>query len=508
MRKRHILALAGCLLWGGMAGMAHAGTTYFDVTDVPGRWFDRGAANNIAGTQSLAIVPPYTKIKFLQKSSKYGPLGNNGPSRVESRHTVTSLIWPSTADLTGRDKEVIDQSEASQDDQEVTLRTPGLHVFVCKVHPYMLGAVIVDTDGAQPFDIGQKLHLLGTTKPADPSTAFPSYSDLAVRLLRAFFVITNPDNWKDYTKTTYWPDYPNVDIAVYDKDNTLIVANLRDTLRTPAPVAIPPVQKPAFSGVGEVWVDTQYELSARKGEAYPGTITVVDVEGMGNNAWKVKQKIALPRQKMNNGHNMWASHDQKQIYQTEWHGKSLFVIDRVYGQFLKEIEVGHDPAHVMTRVDTEQVHVTLNGEDSVVELNPAHPPAYLKINSHRPGGLGRIPMQHPGEDQAQPHAHWMGFDGKTMTTPNSNTADSTLYDFERDTIVSKLETGALPIAAAMMPDSSKYYVSNYLGNTTSVIDMTTNPPTKIKDINLLLGAITGMPTGLPTMIRSAGSAAL
>ena len=37
----------------------------------------------------------------------------------------------------------------------------------------------------------------------------------------------------------------------------------------------------------------------------------------------------------------------------------------------------------------------------------------------------------------------------------------------------------------MNPNSTKYYVSNYLSHTTSVIDMTTNPPTKIKDIPLL-----------------------
>ena len=48
----------------------------------------------------------------------------------------------------------------------------------------------------------------------------------------------------------------------------------------------------------------------------------------------------------------------------------------------------------------------------------------------------------------------------------------------------------------MNPNSTKYYVSNYLGNSTSVIDMATG--TKIKDINLLqnYNAITG-PTGGP-----------
>lgn len=195
---------------------------------------------------------------------------------------------------------------------------------------------------------------------------------------------------------------------------------------------------------------------------------------------------------------MWASHDQKQIYQTEWHGKSLFVIDRVHGQFLNEIEVGNDPAHVMSRVDTEQVHVALNGEDAVVELNHQNFSPYLQINPVLPGGQGRIPMQGILENQAQPHAHWMGFDGHTMATPNSNTADSTLYSFLTNTIVAKVDTGALPIAAAMMPDSSKYYVSNYLANTTSVIQMI--PPYTKTDISLLtnydpISGVIGGPVG-------------
>src|SRR5262245_15913196 len=381
MKKRRILlALLSILTaWGG--GIAYAGTTYFDVTDVPGRWFDRGAANNIAGTQSLAIVAPGETIKFLQKSSKYGPTGNNGPSRVESFHTVTSLVWPSTASSS----ELIDQDKANQKDQQVTLNTPGLHVFVCKVHPYMLAAVIVDADStANGLEIGRKLHLLGTTNPADSSTAFPSYSDLALRLLRAFFVITNPANWKDYTKpvgTPYDPNYPPVPVNVYNKDNTLVpVANLDTALKAyfGPPATIPAVQKPAIPGVGEVWVDTQYELSASKGEAYPSTVTVVNVGTP--QPWKVTRKTALPAQKMNNAHNMWASHDQQLIYQTEWHGKSLFVIDRGSGSFLKEIVVGHDPAHVMTRVDTEEVHVTLNGEDAVVELEKTSGSPYLQID--------------------------------------------------------------------------------------------------------------------------------
>ncbi|TLY06883.1 MAG: copper oxidase, partial [Thaumarchaeota archaeon] len=92
-------------------------------------------------------------------------------------------------------------------------------------------------------------------------------------------------------------------------------------------------------------------------------------------------------------------------------------------------------------------------------------------------------MQPPGSLPTHPHAHWMSADGKTMVTPNAFTADSTMYDFASNTISSKLGTGALPIATGMMPDSSKYYVANFLDSSITVIDMNTKSVTKT--INLL-----------------------
>jgi DNA-binding beta-propeller fold protein YncE len=462
---RVVLLMAGLMI--GAKGLAFAADAKFNVTDVPGYWFDTG--NKIAGTRSLAIIKPNEKVIFTQN-------GTNGRTS-ESLHTVTSLIWPSAA---GPD-ELLDQNAANYDNHEVILKTPGLHVFVCKVHPYMLGGVIVDDENTTGLDIGDpNITLAGVG-------SFNSNSNLGLRLLRAFFLVTSPSNWKDYTKvgTTYLPDYPAVDVRVTGGAVVPLKATLQSVFDGDT---IPAEKKPSIKGIGQVWVDTQYELTDGKGPHFPGTISVVSAR-----SWNVHRKIALPYQKMNNGHNMWASHDQRQIYQTEWHGKSLFVLDRVTGKFLQEIEVGEDPAHVMTRVNTEQVHVSINGEDGVVELN-RNKWGRLSINR-------LISMQdplNPSQTPTQPHAHWMGFDGKTMATPNANSNDSSLYDFEQDKVVSKLVTGGLPIAAAMMPDSSKYYVSNYLSHTTSVIDMTTNPPTKIKDINLLqnYNAITG-PTGGP-----------
>lgn len=149
---------------------------------------------------------------------------------------------------------------------------------------------------------------------------------------------------------------------------------------------------------------------------------------------------------------------------------------------LQNINVGQAPAHMMTRVDTDQVHVSINGGDDIVELSP------LAAHIDR-----RIPTQFPGDLPAQPHAHWMSHDGKKMVTPNSNTGDSTRIDIRTGKIVAKTDTGTLPIATGMMPDASKYYVSNYLDSTITCISIG-RPACKdghnkvaTKNISLLLG---------------------
>lgn len=490
---RMLPLVAGLILATGNLAFADA---TFRLTDTPGHWFDTGAdIPGVPGTRSLAIIKPGETVHFIQK--------DGAPNDVESKHTVTSLIWPSDAIKDGPNKELIDQEKANTESHHLTLNTPGLYVFVCKLHPYMLGGVIVDDATTPGLDLSANLTLLGPTAAAQVS--FPTATDLGFRLLRAFFLVTNPSNWKDYTKvgSIYQPTYPSVDVnagpgVVVNLNNHLLAQNYDGKL-------IERQHKPRGKGIGEVWIDTAYELTRGKSEWNPGTMTVVSATG-----WNVKRKIALPDQKMNNGHNMWASHNQKQIYQTEWHGKSLYVLNRHNGKLLQEIDlsglglgdVGNDPAHVMTRVDTEQVHVTLNGEDSVVELD-REPSGLLKFNRYI-----KISKDANGK-QTQPHAHWMGFDGKSMATPNSNTNDSSLFDFSENLVVSQQPTGTLPIAAGMMPDSSKYYVSNYLGHTTSVmcgpLGNGCEPGTKIKDIDLLLnghydlvgGAITGPVGALP-----------
>jgi YVTN family beta-propeller protein len=337
----------------------------------------------------------------------------------------------------------------------------------------MFAAVINDDPGTTGLDLGENITLLN-------GITVPTSSDLATRLLRTFFIATNPANWQNYSSTAPWHvTYPNVDVRITGGT----VVNLPQVLdaRYGNDQPLGALIKPAISGVGEVWVDTQFELTAGKDK--PGTATVLNAT-----TWAPRRKVSLPGIEMNNPHNMWTNRAQTLIYQTQWFDSKLTVFNRQTGAFVRNISVGESPAHVMTRVDTDQVHVTINGEedsDSVVELSAGASKVLRRID------IGR----------GEPHAHWMSHDGLTMVTPNVFDADSTIYDFGQNRIEAIVPVGSHPIAAGMMPDASKYYVANLLDSTITVIDTDTgavlNTINLLANYNPISGAITGPVGALP-----------
>lgn len=425
----------------------------FALTDIPGRWFDTGAA--IAGSRSIAIAAPGVRVNFSGNSNTV--------------HTRSSLIYPTGA------AGMPFNTEPKKGGDSLTLTTPGLYVFTCSIHPYMFGAVIVDDPATGGLDLGASLSLIN-------GITVPSSSDLATRLLRTFFIATNPANWQDYTKNTPWHiTYPNVDVRV-----DIGVVNLPAVLnaRYGNDIALAPLQNPAVPAVGEIWAATQFEMTA--GKEKPGTVTAVD-----GNSWQVTRKVALPSIKMNNPHNMWTDRDQNVIYVTQWFDKKLTVYDRKTGALIRNVSVGEAPAHVMTLTDSDRLHITNNGDtrtDSVMELTPLATQVLRRVD------IGR----------GNAHAHWMSHDGKTMVTPNVLSGDTTQYNFRTNRIEAILPVSgpfSHPLATGMMPDASKYYVANLLDSTITAVDMVTH--TVIKHINLIehynpvSGAIAGPVGALP-----------
>lgn len=451
MRRRSVRVWLGVMAFcGGLLGTSSVSFVQasdpriiFELTDEPGAWF-RNAAGPVAGFKSLAVATPGTEVRFDGKSNTV--------------HTRTSLIFP-----TGAINMPFDTTPRKGSDT-VVLHTPGLYVFTCKIHPYMFGAVIVDDPSTTGLDLGESITLVN-------GITVPTSSDLATRLLRTFFIATNPANWEDYTSAAPWHiTYPSVEVRITGG----AVANLDAVLSARYGNDKPKeaLLNPTTNAVGEIWVDTQFEKTA--GKTKPGTATAINGQ-----TWQARRKVALPQINMNNPHNMWTDKNQNLIYQTQWFDSKLAVFNRTTGQFLNNISVGESPAHVMTRTDTDQLHVTLNGSptnDSVVELAPMANGVQRRIN------IGR----------GNPHAHWMSHDGKLMVTPNAFSADSTQYNFANNSIDAILPAGVLPIATGMTPDSKKTYVASLLDSTITVID--TQAKTVVGTINLLANynAVTGV----------------
>lgn len=435
------------------------GLVTFEITDEPASWVRSARGDAIIGlpydikSKSLEVMSPGSSVNFVMSDT-------NGV------HTISSLLWP-----TGAKHMPFNQTDPYRGGGIVKLHTPGLYVFTCKVHPYMFSAVIVDDPNTEGLDLGNpeadyKIDLVTGI------TGLPTSSDLAVRLLQTFFVATSPSNWQDYSSGIWNVKFPTLpvrisgapfgNVATGGLAAPLTILNVTDALLSVGNTPVTP-------GVGEVWVDTQFEKTS--GKYKPGTITVIDATN-----WTVKRKIALPKINMNNPHNMWPNRDQSVIYATQWFDNKLTLINRENGQLIKNIQVGYSPSHVMTLPSTDDLTIAINGENGI-SIMPAGTTTVTKM----------MPTQGHGHTAASPHGHWVSADGSKIITPNINTGDVGIYaadgDIQSRTATGQGAPGAHPIAIGLMPDSSKVFATNLLHHSLSVLDGNTGALTKT--INLI-----------------------
>lgn len=461
--------------------------------------------------RSVAVINPGETVIFGMKDS-------------QTKHTVTTLIYPETAERIGGngilraaglghyDQQLGIRGSAiltDTDGSPVGLDTPGLYVFVCKIHPYMFGAVVVDDpatyvtagafgDAPLPLlDLSPKLEILtrhyndtnndGVVDPdngdavsfpiqVSPATAVP------LTLLKTFSIITDPSNWKDYTQDNWEVDLipglfttnsNSVVVTLLQPSETVAAANaigLQNATGTPyyedgfdAIISASltsidygigdDLHNPTFDGIGEVWVNTQFEKTVNKNfdgtsSDKPGTITVVETED-----WNVTKKIALPEINMNHPHNMWADATNEVIYQTEWFGSDMAVIDRDTGELIKEVYVGQSPSHVMTSPATDKIYIAINGEETVNEFNPET----LEMTRQISTGF-----------RSHPHGHWIHESGRYIVTPDFIGLKASIIDLQENEVVN---SGLLlgPIATGMRGD--EFFTANFLGNSNTSLDL-------------------------------------
>ena len=460
-----------------------------------------GSGTHFSGSEgrSLAVISPGETVNFVMKDS-------------QTKHTITTLIYPAAASPIGGNGNLRAAGLGHFDHQlgirgstllvdtdgtPVGLDTPGLYVFVCKIHPYMLNAVIVDDPNTNIYVAGNpalRLPLLdlstdltnmarsGNVDPAalDFPTNVPTTHPLALSLLKTFYVITDPNNWKDYRLPTWDAAVPPVFVTTnteevlanlaYDTETVLFAVQalglVNSTGQVPGtmvglaldssiPITDADRSPPNIRGIGEVWINTQFEQTVAKNHDgtpmdKPGTITVVDARD-----WSVDRKIALPYINMNNPHNMWTDTTNEVIYQTQWFGSEMAIIDMESGELIKEVFTGQSPSHVIVAPDTGKIYVAVNGEESVNEFDPDTYEMTRQIST----GF-----------RSHPHGHWMSSSGQYLVTPDFVGLKATIVDLESNTARTADKPLYAPIATGFKGDESVFYTSDFLGNSMTAID--------------------------------------
>lgn len=310
----------------------------FHLTDEPGNWF-RSDATGIPFT----VISPGDRVDFVI-----------GSCCTNTRHTVTILIKPvgSTVD--------IDQGSSQNGTLSATFDLPGVYVLVCKIHPYM--TAVVGVTGA------------GGAIPDVDSAMLPFIGHLGL------------------------PSLPAGDVLAAI---TTVAATEADKLAKWDILGPGDVLIPAVPGVGEVWVNTQFERVPGQSDSHgvpkPGTITVVDAA-----TFAVEREIdgRSTNGLWNNPHNMWADFSLSTVYNSNWFGKWINKIDRASGAIVDSIAVGEAPTHVISipvpgSPQRGWLTVPLSAEKSMAKL------------SDGPGGLRKEDEEPTGAGENHPHGHWL-----------------------------------------------------------------------------------------------------
>ena len=354
---------------------------------------------------------------------------------TNTRHTVTLLIKPEGSGVQ------MDQDKSQMGTLSVSFDLPGVYVFVCKVHPYMTAVVaVLDSNGSIPNVTSGSLPFIG-------HLGVPSLGANTVLSVITTIAPTDADK-----------------LAKWD-------------ILGPADVVIPPVP-----GVGEVWIDTQFETvpgqTDDSGVPKPGTITVVDAA-----TFAVEREInGLTADGMwNNPHNIWANFALDTVYNTNWFGKWINKIDRASGQILDSVQVGEAPTHVIT-IPVEGspqlgwLTVPLSADKELVKIEDTA--EGLKVEDEHETGSG----------ENNPHGHWLTCgDGDRTIVPNvfqgMGVAGSvSILDTESGNILAEFDYDANdPIRSALlMPIAvgechvegvNTAYVANAVSGLVTVIDV-------------------------------------
>jgi YVTN family beta-propeller protein len=389
------------------------------LTDEPGNWF----RSERTGTP-VTVIERGDDVQF--EIGKF----------TQTKHTVTLISKPTTSTLT------VDQDHAQRGSIGARFDQPGVYLFTCKVHPFMQGVVgVKDAQGNIPPVTAAQLpfirHLGAESLPAD----------VVLSVLPAIAA-------SDEDKRAKWDIFSSADET-----------------------------RPAVPGVGEVWVNTQFERVPNQtdgsGVLKPGTITVVDA-GTFRTEREINGRDPDAQGGWNNPHNLWSNTRLSVMYNANWFGRTLNKINRATGDILTTTQVGEAPTHVVTnpnQASSEFGFLTnpLSADNDLVKLRDSSP-TRLDIVDKDPTGNGHT----------HPHGHWLTSNGARVVVPNvfkgvGFGGSVSVMDAVSNRVLAEINHAAtglrsallLPVASGIK-GNQKAYISNIGSGQISVVDLSTS----------------------------------
>lgn len=342
----------------------------FHLTDENGSWFDSGL--NLFGSNSLAVVVlprPGTDIAVPGIGGPWPPVTvtfDVDPARSEGIRNPIGLIAPEGA----KGFPYMDAGGAFFGEKTIQLTEPGLYAFTDSVAPYVLGAVVVDDPLTLGLDFGKTLLVNGKDTPV------PSNADIIQRLVKAFFTITNPDNWQMFSETedVAWnPFQPPVPILQYDESGSPVLIPNLDAYydqKFGYPRTLPALnEKPDVPGVGEVWIATQMEDFA--GKEKHGSVTKIDAQlvvginggtdvvELAPGGTAVTRRIDVDPESgiTTHPHAHWTSHDGKTVVAPNTMTNEAVIVDMESGT-VKHDPVGYFPIATSMTPDSKKAYLS------------------------------------------------------------------------------------------------------------------------------------------------------
>lgn len=209
---------------------------------------------------------------------------------------------------------------------------------------------------------------------------------------------------------------------------------------------------PAVAGVGEVWVNAQFQDWT--GKTKDGVIQVINTSN-----WTISNVIAVG----NNAHNTWFSADDSKALTVNWFDNTVQTINANNKSVLNTYIAGATPAHVMSDYNGANWHVTVEGSHYIQSFNQS-----TMSRSTTPKWV----------TGAGPHGIWNGA-GKLVT---ANSLDSTfsIYNISNGSESARLAAGLYPLGAGANSTGTRGAAGNCLSANVSVFNMSNN--TKLADV--------------------------